>query len=803
MSTKTAPPSKASTPEPWKTVTVTLDELHFSESNVRKGAVDDKKIASLAASIKSVGLLQPIVVSPRRDGRKISGYEVIAGAQRMRALRSLAEQDPARADWPVPCVLLDDAAKFTEASLAENYAREQMRPVEIYRAFADIRAERPKASIEELGAMFGFDAPRAARIMRLANLAPEIMDLYAAGTIDDAQAQAYAATDDQALQVKVYHQLEKAARYPHERNAAAIRKALGAADRDLSSLLAYVGVDAYRTAGGIFVQDLFASDEAAGIIQSPELLHGLVDVKLAEDRDAFVHRLERNGRRVGEKWGQADLQFEWVHQAPQIKQYGSLYTDHELAIRNPTLGKLSPEEEKLYADRKSLLQLLTGVDDRDDDEEDRIERLSAEIAAIDAQRTIKLPKKGAVVGTFEIKDGALVVALWYASRSEKGLETPAGAKEKSAVKAEPTARERDRARWGLTKDAMQAMNLLRREMIREQLFVTASAGSTIAMDFVIYTQARTILRPSGKTWDSKPYLKGDDCGIATPASQDDSGNKAPSSVRKLYDTLTAAKHYRTALALVKQPEWVRADDPVDGWMIYRTAEQEERDEAAAIVAAHSLMASTSFYADGVMPRMVNELANYLEGEDGAFPWYDIAVFDENFFGLLSHKARLALLSEWGLQDAAKRLRKDESAAYCARVIKAVREDEFEVAKLGIGEEDARDIGCWRPEYLDTHITERLPSKPPEECAAVADLHQARVAEILAMDPPPAVVVADYVAFYRWDDGSYRDCAEDGDDTPCDDFTADTLEELLTEAKGIGEVYASIAEHDLAREEEPV
>jgi len=315
-----------------KTVALTLNQLHASPKNVRKKRGD---VGSLAASILSVGLIYPMIVTPRVKGKKIDGYQVEAGERRRLALLALAEQYPERAALMFECTLVADESKVTEISLAENYAREQMTLPDIYAAFATIRSERPDATLEELGALFGFDAARTARIMRLANLAPEIMALYAAGEIDDAQAMAYAATENQKLQVAVYRQLEETAQRPHEKCAAAIRAAMKSGDREQTKHMLYVGVDTYLAAGGKFEADLFAQAEETGRVEDPDLLQSLVSQRLAEDKDRFEHTISRNGRVLGESWGLADLQFAWTDTPPQIKQYGYFQTDHELAILYP------------------------------------------------------------------------------------------------------------------------------------------------------------------------------------------------------------------------------------------------------------------------------------------------------------------------------------------------------------------------------------------------------------------------------------------------------------------------------------
>src|SRR5712691_5296712 len=94
---------------------------------------DDETIASLAASIREVGILQPIVVRKAGDGR----YELIAGERRLRAAKAAGLAS-------VPIVLRDsEDADLLREALIENIHREDLNPIE--------QAEAFKALLEELG----------------------------------------------------------------------------------------------------------------------------------------------------------------------------------------------------------------------------------------------------------------------------------------------------------------------------------------------------------------------------------------------------------------------------------------------------------------------------------------------------------------------------------------------------------------------------------------------------------------------------------------------------------------------------
>jgi len=152
-----------------------LAALHMSKLNVRRHGPKD--IASLAASIRAQGLLQPLIV--RADG---DGYEVAAGGRRLKALHQIAgDNEPID---PVPCVLLDgsDDAAAIEASLAENIERLPMDEMDQYSAFAALIKQG--RSEDEIAQRFGVTTLIVRRRLGLARLHPDIHRLYRAGEID-------------------------------------------------------------------------------------------------------------------------------------------------------------------------------------------------------------------------------------------------------------------------------------------------------------------------------------------------------------------------------------------------------------------------------------------------------------------------------------------------------------------------------------------------------------------------------------------------------------------------------------------
>ncbi|MEM9146198.1 MAG: ParB/RepB/Spo0J family partition protein [Pseudomonadota bacterium] len=149
-----------------------LTDLKPAAVNVRKHG--GKEISDLVPSIRSLGLIQPLLVRPNcpeQDG----GYEIVAGQRRYRALCQLAEQGQSD---PVPCVVMEDGddAVAVEASLAENVARLPMDEIDQYRAFAAL--VKSGLGPEEIAARFGVTERLVRQRLAIANLIVPILTLY-------------------------------------------------------------------------------------------------------------------------------------------------------------------------------------------------------------------------------------------------------------------------------------------------------------------------------------------------------------------------------------------------------------------------------------------------------------------------------------------------------------------------------------------------------------------------------------------------------------------------------------------------
>lgn len=153
---------------------------------------DDEALATLAASIKIDGLMQPIVVRPAPD-RQGMPYQLVAGERRLRAV-TLAGLST------VPAVVhhLDDQQMAVWA-LIENLQRADLNPMERAEAFNSLSLEF-SLSHEQIAGKVGLERSYVSNILRLLNLHESVQALVREGLLSMGQGRALAGLSDLKLQ---------------------------------------------------------------------------------------------------------------------------------------------------------------------------------------------------------------------------------------------------------------------------------------------------------------------------------------------------------------------------------------------------------------------------------------------------------------------------------------------------------------------------------------------------------------------------------------------------------------------------
>jgi ParB family chromosome partitioning protein len=159
-------------------------------------AFDDEALDELAASIREVGLLQPVVVRRVMPGH----YELIMGERRWRACqRAELELIPAIVRATADDDLLRDA-------LMENLHREQLNPLEEAAAYQQLLDDFG-ATHEELARKVGRSRPHISNTLRLLHLPPGVQRRVAAGVLSAGHARALLTLDDPEAQDHLAHRI--------------------------------------------------------------------------------------------------------------------------------------------------------------------------------------------------------------------------------------------------------------------------------------------------------------------------------------------------------------------------------------------------------------------------------------------------------------------------------------------------------------------------------------------------------------------------------------------------------------------
>jgi ParB family transcriptional regulator, chromosome partitioning protein len=166
-------------------VELPVDAVHANPRQPRR-RFEAEPAAGLAESVRSQGVIQPLLVRPRAAG----GYEIIAGERRWRAAR-----EAGLATVPAVVRAADDRETLLLA-LVENVAREQLSVVEEARAYALLQDEFG-LSLGEVAEKVGRSKPSVSNRLRLLELPDDVLGMVERGQLSEGHARAVLAVPDQ------------------------------------------------------------------------------------------------------------------------------------------------------------------------------------------------------------------------------------------------------------------------------------------------------------------------------------------------------------------------------------------------------------------------------------------------------------------------------------------------------------------------------------------------------------------------------------------------------------------------------
>ena len=352
-------------------VSVPLASLIKSPLNVRTVPYSAESVSELADSIKGVGLLQNLVVHALPGDR----HGVAAGGRRLAALNMLAERGIIPADWPVRVKVIPQELA-TAASMTENGHRRDMHPAEQIAGFRAMAQEGKTPA--QIGDLLGYSPRHVQRMLKLADLAPVILDALAEDRITTEHCQALALENDTARQVQVFEAACQSG-WGGKPEVQTIRRLVTESEVAVAgnSKFRFVGTDAFSP--DELRTDLF-SDDGDGNVDRVAL-----DAALLEKLQAVAEHL-----REAEGWG-------WC--AGRMEAVGECREDAGTYRSLP-----QPEAVLTEAEEERLNELMVRYEEPDTPREES-DLLEAEMKLIHCMSRVR-------AWTPEMRAGSGVVVSW-------------------------------------------------------------------------------------------------------------------------------------------------------------------------------------------------------------------------------------------------------------------------------------------------------------------------------------------------------------------------------------------------------
>ncbi|MCC6350710.1 MAG: ParB/RepB/Spo0J family partition protein [Candidatus Eisenbacteria bacterium] len=145
---------------------------------------DDAGLKELADSIRTSGVIQPVLVRPRGIGE----YQLVAGERRLRAAQLAGLEQ-------IPAIVRDfDDRGMMELALIENIQREDLNPIDEARAYQAL-VEKVGLTHDQLSERVGKQRSSITNSLRLLALPPEVREMVSRGTLTAGHARAILGID--------------------------------------------------------------------------------------------------------------------------------------------------------------------------------------------------------------------------------------------------------------------------------------------------------------------------------------------------------------------------------------------------------------------------------------------------------------------------------------------------------------------------------------------------------------------------------------------------------------------------------
>jgi ParB family chromosome partitioning protein len=253
---------------------------------------DEESLGELAASIREIGVLQPVLVRSTGDGT----YELIAGERRWRAARRAG-----LAVVPAIVRTTDDVGSVEQA-LIENLHRQDLTPLEEAAAYQQL-IEDFSLTHEQVAARVGKSRSSVSNTLRLMSLPASIQALLADGRLSAGHAKALLGTPDRAYQEQLARRaatehwsvrmLEDAVRDRGGEEAAPAPTPQGSVGKEPAAGAGVAGGTRLRPPGLLELEELLADHLSTRVSVTMGTSKGKVVIEFAdlEDLERIYHQM--------------------------------------------------------------------------------------------------------------------------------------------------------------------------------------------------------------------------------------------------------------------------------------------------------------------------------------------------------------------------------------------------------------------------------------------------------------------------------------------------------------------------------
>ncbi|MFN3524835.1 MAG: ParB/RepB/Spo0J family partition protein [Paracoccus sp. (in: a-proteobacteria)] len=173
-------PAPVEAPSPRDRMLIPIEQITANPNQPRR-TFDPQALEELAASLRSRGVLQPLIVRPHPDGQDL--YQIVAGERRWRAAQMAQLHE-------LPVIIRDFSdTEMLEVAIIENIQRADLNAIEEAASFKQLM-ERFGHTQERLAEALNKSRSHIANLLRLLNLPDPVQDLVKEGKLSAGHARA-------------------------------------------------------------------------------------------------------------------------------------------------------------------------------------------------------------------------------------------------------------------------------------------------------------------------------------------------------------------------------------------------------------------------------------------------------------------------------------------------------------------------------------------------------------------------------------------------------------------------------------